>query len=336
MAQVRLSDVIIPEVYASYGEVNSPELTAFLASGIVVSNPELDAYANGPSKTGHIPYWGDLDQTIEPNYSNDDPADTITANKIGTGEFAYRKSYLNQSWSQMSLVQHLLGTEPMRRIKERTSTYWLRRLQKRVIQIAKGILAENIAVNSGDMVVNIAAEAVGSVTASTQFNSDAVVNAAFTMGDRAGGFTTIACHSMTAAQMTKNDDLEIVRDSAGQIVTRSYKGMNVIIDDSLPVRAGTTSGFVYTTMLFGRGVIGMGVGTPDAPVEVTRDATAGNGGGMDSLIERKHWLLHPVGHDWVEGSLAEFSPTDADLALAAHWVRKFDRKLIPMAFLTHN
>jgi hypothetical protein len=236
----------------------------------------------------------------------------------------------------MSLVQHLLGQEPMRRIKARTSTYWLRRLQKRIIAMARGILAKNVLTNGGDMRINIASEVLGSQTAATRFNSDAIINAAYTMGDRAGGFVAMGVHSMTMATMVKNNDIEYVADSDGKLTIPYYKGMLVIVDDAMPVRAGTTSGFVYTTVLFGAGVFGLGVGTPDVPVEVERSATAGNGGGMDTLHERKHWLLHPVGHDWIEGTLVEFSPTDADLALAAHWLRKFDRKLIPIAYVDHN
>ena len=41
MATTRLSDVIIPEVFNSYDEVNIPELNDFLNSGIAVQSPAL-------------------------------------------------------------------------------------------------------------------------------------------------------------------------------------------------------------------------------------------------------------------------------------------------------
>lgn len=339
MAQVRLSDVIIPEVYESYGEVNSPELTAFLSSGIVAVSPNLSEHAAGPSKSGHVPYWLDLDQTIEPNYRNDDPSDTSTPNKIGTDELAYRKSYMHQSWSNMTLVNELLGKEPMKQIKSRTSTYWLRRLQRRIIAIARGVLADNIANDAGDMVINISTEDGVNATEANRFNSDAFINAAFTMGDAAGRFVGIAMHSMVVAQLAKQDDILTEKDSQGNILVRTYKGLIVIMDDSLPVIAGTTSGYRFVSVLFGAGFIGLGVGAPDVPFELERSADKGNGAGMDTIHERKTWLLHPAGYDWIEaggGALAEFSPTDADLALAAKWDRKYDRKQVPVAFLITN
>jgi hypothetical protein len=260
----------------------------------------------------------------------------VTPNKIGTGELAYRKAYLHQSWSAMSLVNELLGSNPMEQIKRRTSTYWLRQLQRRIIAISKGVLAKNVATNSGDMRINIAAEAIGSQSASTKFNNNAFIQAVYTFGDAVGGLVGIAVHSLTAQQMALNDELTEERDSEGNVIVKTYKGLYVIIDDSMPVRAGTTSGFVYTSVLFGRGAIGMGVSQADVPVEVERDPGAGNGGGLDTLHERKNWLLQPAGHDWVEGTLTEFSPTLANLADSAHWARKYVRKQVPFAFIDHN
>ena len=336
MAVVRLSDVIIPEVYASYGEVNNPELTAFLSSGIVAMNPQLNAYAEGPSKTGHVPYWLDLDQTVEPNYSNDDPADLAETQKLGMGELAYRKSYLNQGWSDMDLVKELMGADPMAQIKKRTSTYWLRQLQRRIVAMARGLWLKNVASNGGDMTIDVSTQDGAAATPANRMNSDALINAAFTMGDSANGFSAIALHSHVAAQLTKNDDIETIRDSDGVIVTRTYKGLTVVMDDNLPVIAGTTSGFRYLSVLFAPGAIGMGVGTPTVPVEMNRIPEAGNGGGQEKLWERKTWLLHPAGFSWVEGSLAEMSPSLADLAMPSHWVRAYARKQIPMAFIITN
>lgn len=336
MAEVRLSDVVIPEVWDSYGEVNSPELTAFLSSGVVANDPVLDQHANGPSKTGHMPYWLDLDQTTEPNYSNDDPSDSGSTMDIGTGQLAYRTSYLNQGWSSMDLVKQLIGADPLTQIRQRVSTYWLRRLQRRIIAITRGVLAENIANDSSDMVIDISTQDGVNATANNRFNSDAFLDAAYTMGDRVGGFVAIGVHSMVLKRMTQNDEIDFVADSQGKLTIPYYKGLLVIADDSMPVIAGTTSGYRYISVLFGRGAIGMGVGSPRVPVEVARVAAAGNGEGQETLWMRKTWLLQPAGHDWVEGSLVEMSPTDADLALEAHWDRKYERKLTPFAFLITN
>jgi hypothetical protein len=336
MAVVRLSDLKIPQVWDSYGEVNSPELTAFLTSGIVATDPVLDAHAKGPSNTGTMPYWLDLDATIEPNYSNDDPADVAVPNKISTDQLAYRKAYLNNGWSSADLNVQLIGEDPILQIKKRTSTYWLRALQRRVVAIARGVLAKNILSNASDMVIDISTQDGNNATVNNRFNATAFINAVFTLGDAGNKFVAIAVHSLVMSQMLKNDEIAFDRDSQGQLTIPRYKGVLVVVDDGMPVIAGTTSGFRYVSALFGPGFIGMGVGTPRTPVEVDRVAAAGSGEGIETFWERKSWLLHPAGHDWVEGTLTELSPTVADLALASHWTRKYTRKLTPIAFLITN
>jgi hypothetical protein len=339
MAVVRLSDAIIPAVYDSYGEVNSPELTAFLSSGIVARSPLFDAHMAGPSETGTMPFWNDVDATTEPNYSNDDNGDAGFADKIGSGSMAYRKAWLNMGWSAMDLVKELAGSDPMRRIRARTSTYWLRQLQRRIVAVCRGLLLRNIASNSSDMTIAIHLEAGNSATAANRLNGDAVISAAYTLGDNAGKFVAIAMHSTVKATLVKNNEIAFVRASDGSLVMETYKGLLVITDDGMPVRAGTTNGFVYTTVLFGAGAFALGTSPADVPFEVARDPDKGNGGGQETLWERKQWLLHPLGHSWVEaggGALVEKSPTLADLANVAKWTRVLQRKLVPIAFVTTN
>ena len=43
--------------------------------------------------------------------------------------------------------------------------------------------------------------------------------------------------------------------------------------------------------------------------------------------------MHPAGFSWAEGTIADESPTIAELADAAHWLRTVERKAVPLAFL---
>lgn len=337
MATVRLSDVVIPAVYLSYQTVNNIESIALSQSGIIVRNDVLDAAANNSNKIVNIPFWKDLDQTIEPNASNDDPDDHAVPNKISTGEMAARNSYLNQGYSEMDLTVEILGSEPMQRIRNRFGIYWTRQFQRRLIAMLKGVYADNLANNSGDMVFQVPTLETGATPGATKvFNRNNFVAAAMTLGDAFDSVQALAVHSVVYAQMVNNDDIDFVADSKGSLTIPTYLQKPVIVDDTMPVRAGTTSGFVYTSILFGGGAVGYGVGTPKAPVALVRDETAGNGGGMETLWERKTWLMHPFGFNWTEGSLTELSPMLADLVLDAHWNRVVPRKAVPLAFLDTN
>lgn len=338
MAVVRLSDAVIYDVYGSYVSVDNPEKTALFQSGVVRRTEAFDTMARSSGKFASIPFWNDIDPTLEPNYSNDDPADIATPNKIDAGEMMFRKAFLNQAFSDMDLVQELAGSSPMQHIRNRFGTYWMRQWQRRLIASLVGIMNDNVANDSSDMVVDISTEAGDDAV----FGSEAFIDAAFTAGDSADQFRAIAVHSLIMSRMLKNDEIVYIPDSQGALTIPTYKGRVVIVDDNMPVTNG-----VYTSILMGAGsfafggvegtAVAYGEGVPRVPFEIERTPLAGNGGGQETIIERRTWVLHPFGFTWVEGgsapALAEFSPTLADLRLAGHWDRVVHRKQAPFAFI---
>jgi hypothetical protein len=336
MATTRLSDIIDVKVFRDLPQVDGPEKTAFFDAGIVTRNGLLDDIATGPGKIVELPFWNDLDGSVEVNYSTDNPASSATPQKINQGSQIARKAFVNQGWQAADLASELaMGGTAMEAIRARTDRYFARQWQRRLIAACNGLLADNVAANSGDMVVNVAAEATGSQTADTRFNRDAFTEAAFTMGDAKSGLTAIAVHSAVHKQMVKNDDIVYIPDSQGMLTIPTYMGLRVIVDDGMTVTAGTTSGFKYTSVLFGAGAFGYGVGSPEVPVEVEREAAQGDGGGIETLWVRNTWLLHPFGFQQT-GTPAGVSFTNSELQAATSWSRVLDRKLIPMAFLVTN
>ena len=339
---IRLSDVFIPSIYGSYTAVNDPMSSSFVTAGIMVSNDLLNGIARAGGKTAVVPFWQDIDPTIEPNYSNDDPADLAVANKIGSGTMTARKSWLNQGFGEMDLVTELAGESPLQHVRNRFGTYWVRQQNRRLIATCVGVMADNVASNGGDMVVDISAVAgAGGV-----FGANAFIDAAYTAGESAEMFTGIAVHSMIMARMVKNDEVVNIADSAGNLTVPTYKGRRIIVDDTLPVE-GVGDARVYTSILFGAGAIGfggvegsafaLGEGVPKVAAEVSRTAEAGNGGGMETIWERRTWIIHPFGFAWTEpggvDTLVEMSPTLADLRKAVAWSRVVSRQQVPLAFI---
>jgi hypothetical protein len=335
---IRLSDVFEPTVYGSYTAVDNPMTSAFIRAGIMRSTPVMNGIARAGGRTAVVPFWRDIDPSIEPNYSNDDPADLAVPHKIGFGTMTARKSWLNQGFGEMDLVSELAGESPLQHVRNRFGTYWVRQQNRRLIATCVGVMARNVAANGGDMVVDIS----GQVGANGVFGANAFIDAAYTAGENAETFTGIAVHSMIMARMVKSDEVEVA--SEGGVTISRYKGRVIIMDDTLPVE-GVGDARVYTSILFGSGAIGfggvegsafaLGEGIPKLAAEVSRTAEAGNGGGMESIWERKTWIIHPHGFEWVEGgaAMAELSPTLADLRLAAHWNRVVDRRQVPLAFI---
>lgn len=340
---VRLSDVVIPEVYMTYQTLNTPELTEIFQSGIVASNDLLNNIARSGGKTCVVPFWKDLDSSLEPDMSNDDPADFATPDKVGTGQMQTRKAFMHKAWASMDLIVELSGAEPIEHIRNRFGTWWNRQWQRRIIAMLLGLYRANVAKNGGDMVVDIS----GQAGALGVFNSDAAIDANGTMGDAAGQFSAIFVHSRIRQRMVKNEEIVYISDANGKLNVPTYKGLRVIVDDAMPILSGNGDTAVYLSAVVGGGAFGygsvdghafaLGEGIPKKPAYVIREELAGNGGGEEIIGERKTQILHPQGWTWTEptgaDALVEFSPTIADLAKAAPWSRVVSRKQLPFAFI---
>ncbi len=336
MPTTSLSDIIDVTIFRDLPQIEGPEKTRFFESGIITRNGLLDELANAPGKSIELPYWNDLDGSTEVNYSSDDPASTATPQKITQGEQTARKSFVNQGWQAADLASELaMGGTAMEAVRARTDRYFARQWQRRLIAATNGVLADNVENYSGDMVIDVAAEDTGDQDAATRFNRDAFTEALYTAGDSAEMFTTIAVHSVVMAQMVKNNDIDFIPDSDGMATIPTYMGKRVIVDDGLTVTNASGSGFKYTSVLFGPGAFGYGVGSPITPVAIDRNEEQGDGGGIETLWVRNTWLLHPFGFQQT-GTPTDVSFTQTELAQDAQWDRVLPRKNVPIAYLVTN
>ena len=344
MTVTRLSDAVKPAIYASYQTVDDPELSAFFQSGIAVRNEALGQRFAGGGDTVNIPFWMDLDQTSEPNYSTDDPASNATPENVGSDKMVARMAYLNKGFGQADLVREIAGSNPMQRIRSRFRAYWVRQFQRRILAATEGLFADNVANDGGDMVNDITAAGGtnGDVGSANLFSLGAFTGAAFTLGDHFDMISSIAMHSVVYKRVVDNNEAEDVRDSEGNLLYQTYKQARIIVDDLVThtPAGGTASGDsapVYWSYLFAPGFIAYDDIDPLVPVEVHREPTAGDGGGVESLWERTNWVLHPFGFAWQEATVnGGNSPNLADLKLATNWDRVVDRKNVPVAAIKSN
>lgn len=324
MATTRLSDVIVPVEFTDYIVQNTMEKTALVQSGVATRNGVIQAQLQAGADSFTIPNWFDLGNE-EANIVNDDPADLSVPYKINAGKQLVRKSFLHNSWSAMNLASELSGDDALQRIRSRTVAYWERQLQRRLIASLNGIIADNVANDASDMVLDISA-LVGDAA---KFSATAVIDATAELGDNLSAVTAIAMHSDIYRAALKADLIAFIPQSEGAPI-RTYRGLAVIVDDGLPSAGGN-----YTTALFGPGAVGFGVSAPRIAegTEVENLPSAGKGGGQQILHSRVNLAVHPAGFTWQEASVVGESPSIAELDDAANWNRVFERKAIPLAFL---
>lgn len=319
-------------VLASYLTEDPVEKTAFFQSGILAATPYAQEIAAGPSAVAEIPYWKPLDTSDEPNYSNDIATDVADVKSVATDEMFCRVAYLNEGFGQADLTVELTSKNPLQSVAERLDKYWGVQIQKRLIATTLGIKAENVANGKSDMII----------TSPKGFDSGAFIDATQTLGDALGTGTLagIAVHSYVYGQMRKEGLIDFIRDNDNNTLFATYQGARIIVDDSVPF-TGTGASRVFTSILFGNGAFGYGNGSPLHPLAYERNEAAGNGGGIEKLWTRKTVLVHPLGYSFTSKTLTGNGAKDngkksaslSDLGLAENWTRKYDRKLVPVAFL---
>lgn len=337
MANTELSDIFVPEVFASYQVQDAVEKTVFVESGVVVIDPTMNQRANAGGYLTTIPFWNDLDASVEPNYSNTTYTDVAEPQKITSDEMTARTAYLNEGFSSSDLNKELAGSDPMERIAARVDAYWQRQFQRRVLSIAIGIYNDNVAANGGDMVNDVSSQTPGTITDANRFTAAGLIDANYTLGDAAPMTSVLAVHSVIYKKMLKDQLIDFIPDAQGRLTIPTYLQMRVVVDDGMPT-FGVGVDRKYLCILFGQGAIGYGTGQPRRPFEVDRHPERANGGGVEVLWTRKTWLIHPLGFDFLSTTITGpgLSPTWADLQLATNWERVYNRKNIPLAFFVVN
>lgn len=334
MAVTQLADVYVPVPFRKGVDRAATELNIFIQSGVLGVDPVSAAEAASSGSTGELPFFNPLDVSSEPNYSDDDPTTFATPDKIGGGKQVYRKSHSNNAWSTMDLTRELALADPLAAITGKIGQYWATQTQKRVIQAAMGILADNVANDGGDMLHSVATDNVEAVTDAERIGSNVVISAKQTLGDHAAMLTTIAMHSIIYSRLQRQNLIAFIPNARGEIDIPTYLGYRVVVDDGLPAVSGTNR-ITYTSIMFAAGSFAYGVGNPAVPSEMKREALAGSGGGQDIIISRKTELIHPGGFS-VTATPAGQSFTLAELAAAGTWDRVVTRKNVGMVFIQTN
>ena len=337
MAVVQLVDIYEPTAFNAAVQESAIELNTLLSSGILIQDPRIDAMVEVGGMVGELPNFNPLTND-EPDYTTDNPAVDSTPANIDSATQIYRLVNQHKSWSTMDLARQLALEDPLGAITNRIGLYFATNTQNRLISSSLGIMADNIANDSSDMVVDIFLETLVGQDATNFIHADAVIDAMATLGDAAGKVKAIAIHSVVYTTLQKLNLITYIPDARGEINIPTYLGLRVLVDDGLPVRVGTTSGFVYTSILFGEGAFGYGTTAALVPSELDRKPAAGNGGGQDILHYRFNEIIHPQGFAFASANQTQgISATRAHLELAAEWDRTYtERKNIPLAFLRTN
>jgi hypothetical protein len=337
MATVQLVDIYNPLVFNQSVQEKQIELNRFIQSGVAVVDQTLTSMASVGGNIGELPFFKPLG-TEEPNYSTDNPATLAVPANITSNKMIYRLAAQNKSWSVMDLARELALGDPVEAITGRIAQYWATNNEKRIIQSVRGVIADNVANDAGDMLFDISAPIDTAPTDANRADANAIIDTIQTMGDHGELLAAMAMHSVVYRRLQKRNLIDFIPDARGEVDIPVYQGKRVIVDDSLVgVSYGTTPiNVYYYTILFGAGEFVLGEGMPVVPSEVKRNPDAGNGGGEWQLYSRRSDIIHPLGFKFTSAAVAGQSATQAELATAANWDRVYSRKNVSLAVLKSN
>ena len=308
---------VIPEVFQQYVIERTAARSALFQSGIVQPVPNLDIPATGGNLVT-MPFWQDLD-------GDDQILDSSTDINVAKVDSSKDQAVLHGralSYGVTDLAAALAGDDPMGFLADLMADKWNRQWQKLLIQTLAGSLP-----NVTDNLLDIS----GLSGDAAVFDGASFVDANQKMGDAKDRIVAMAIHSAVEAHIAKEDQIDTVKDSEGNVLYRAYQGKRLIVDDSMPVAGG-----VYTSYLFGLGAIGYGEGAPKVPVEIERNALVN--GGQEYIVQRRHFVLHPRGIRWTpaSGVPAKDTPTNSEMAGTGNWTRAYEAKNIRIVQFKHR
>jgi len=336
MASTIISDVVVPSVFAPYVQELSLELSLLVRTGVIARSQQLDAFLSGGGQILDVPAWEDLSDT-EPNISSD--SGTATPLNIGSNQAKAVRVNQNQAWGSMDLSSQLAGSDPMDAIARRVAAYWTRAQQARLLATVKGLADNNASIvndiSDAGTDNNAAADAANLVSA------DAFLDTFQLLGDHKTNISAIAMHSVVHTNLQKQNLIDFIPDSEGNVGFGTYLGKTVLVDDGMITQADASL-TEYYTIAFGAGAFQLGVGSPRVGAEVERNALAGSGGGEEILVSRTEYCLHPQGFTAVAANIpannSSWSNSELEdtVAPAYEFVDATRRKAVPLAVLKSN
>src|SRR5574343_307909 len=114
MASTRISDIVVPQIFAPYVLEASLEKQALLKSGLVPVNHALSAKLAGGGLTFNFPSFRNADESATAaNVSSSNETVTATPEKlVGRSNIAVRMER-NKLWSSADLTAEIAGADPL-------------------------------------------------------------------------------------------------------------------------------------------------------------------------------------------------------------------------------
>jgi hypothetical protein len=334
-----VADIYEPDIWNQYFVESTYEKSALIKSGMASPDPELNDLVNSSGgRVFDMPFWDALGHdtgTVDRSKVATDDDTAITPDGATTSKEIAMLDYRTQAWNTANVVKYVAGSDPVAVFMSKYVDWWTREQQRILKKKLDGIFATALA---STHVSDVAVEAISGQSAATLIGTGTIQDARFLLGDQYSNLVAMICHSVVYKRL-ENLNLITVVPSSDQLSApiSYYFGMQVIVDDDMPVVAGSTDGFKYTTYLFANGSVGFeNKGLAEGNTDLYYDPRAAQGAGATTLITRQQFVMHPRGLAFDSTAVAGLYPSDAELADGDNWSKVFGNKGIGIVKLVTN
>ena len=337
MADINITNLYVPTIENPYINELSTTKAALWRSGLVQGNADLSRQLNGGGSGNRFitPFNLSIEDDDAAVGSHDLDL-KITPTRLAASDYQTCATTRAKSYNLSDISQIMSGANSKGVLSQQLGSMWTNNYQKDLISQTLGIIADNVANDSSDMVTSIWAD-TASPAAGNLMSLTAVINAKHQMGDARAKLSAIIMHSNVRKDLELLEPNNFVPASETNIGFDTYGGMIIIEDDGMTVNQdGTNDSGKYSTFIYGPDVFQYASYNGWSELEWDRDITSGLGTGEDVLVTRKRFILHPAGFDFVMTNNYDM-PSRANYADVAKWDRKVtSRKQVPLAVIHSN
>lgn len=331
-----ITSIYEPDIWKQYFDEAMYVKNRLVTSGVFeTGNADLSSKANSGGRVIDMPFYANLAHSSSVRSSVvTDTDDEIVNTGVTTAKDQAYLDYRAKSWGVANVVKYVAGSDPVDKVLRGYADWWTTEAQAMLIDKLTGCFATTMATTH---TYDIASESIAGQSATTKIGSDAINEARFLLGDSFNSFAVIIMHSAVYKRLEALDLITFVPTSeqlSSQIPM--YFGMEVLVDDSMTVTAGSTDGYKYTSYLFKRGAVAFEpVQLEELNAELYYEPKKGGGAGATSIITRNSWVMHPKGVKYDDTPAGDY-PSDAELKAGANWTKVYQDKNIGIVQLITN
>lgn len=309
-----------------------------LASGIVQNDASIMSAIGSEGNVATIPMYKPLNIFDEGMGAlNNDGLTNNTPVEISGDKQTCMLIQRMKAFKAKDFTAELTGANPLDNIKSKIQNYYTQVWENELMNIAQAVLGVTAL---ADHVTDLSVTE-GTVAAKNMIDATTLIDAEQSaLGDMAGGLGLIVMNSKIYAAYKKLGLIEFDKYTVGNVIQQEVTlprigGKLVKVTDYYTVDTSVSGFPVYKTYLFGEGAF-KSCDKNNYKNQYTTKYDPETAAGTDMFYTKQGKVLHPNGLSLAVDSIANESPTFAELGNKANWSLKFNPKNVKMGVIKSN